>query len=174
MGSLPAGFRLGDNDSRILAVAKNLSDEGYDVAAVSKDLPLRVKASAVGLPAEEYRAELAVESGWTGMAELDVTVAELDALYDEGRVEHLQAAGAALPHRADPALPAAAAWAGSGRTSRSGWSAATGTPSGCTAARPSSGSPRPAPRPGCRHRLARRAGRHWQSPPWRCAPGWRR
>ncbi len=92
VGSLPAGFRLGDNDSRILAVAKNLSDEGYDVAVVSKDLPLRVKASAVGLPAEEYRAELAVESGWTGMAELDVTVAELDALYDEGRVEHLQAA----------------------------------------------------------------------------------
>ena len=92
VGSLPAGFRLGDNDSRILAVAKNLSDEGYDVAVVSKDLPLRVKASAVGLPAEEYRAELAVESGWTGMAELDVTVAELAALYDEGRVEHLQAA----------------------------------------------------------------------------------
>ena len=92
VGSLPAGFRLGDNDSRILAVAKNLSDEGYDVAVVSKDLPLRVKASAVGLPAEEYRAELAVESGWTGMAELDAAVAELDALYDEGRVEHLQAA----------------------------------------------------------------------------------
>ena len=92
VGSLPAGFRLGDNDSRILAVAKNLSDEGYDVAVVSKDLPLRVKASAVGLPAEEYRAELAVESGWTGMAELDVTVAELDALYEQGRVEHLQAA----------------------------------------------------------------------------------
>ena len=26
--ALPAGFRLGDNDTRILAVAKNLSDEG--------------------------------------------------------------------------------------------------------------------------------------------------
>ena len=92
VGSLPAGFRLGDNDSRILAVAKNYRAEGSDVVLVSKDLPLRVKAAAVGLAAEEYRAELAVESGWTGMAELDVTVAELDALYDEGRVEHLQAA----------------------------------------------------------------------------------
>src|SRR6476659_1288005 len=29
--SLPAGFRLGDNDSRILAVAKNLAGEGSDV-----------------------------------------------------------------------------------------------------------------------------------------------
>ena len=29
---------------------------------------MRIKASAVGLDAEEYRAELAVESGWTGMS----------------------------------------------------------------------------------------------------------
>src|SRR5690606_34098666 len=44
---LPAGFRLGDNDTRILAVAKSLADEGHEVTLVSKDLPLRVKASAV-------------------------------------------------------------------------------------------------------------------------------
>ena len=60
---LPPGFRLGDNDSRILAVALNFKAEGRDVTLVSKDLPLRVKASAVGLTAEEYQAELAVESG---------------------------------------------------------------------------------------------------------------
>ncbi len=57
---LPAGFRLGDNDSRILAVARNLPAEGTHVTVVSKDLPMRVKASSVGLDAEEYRAELAV------------------------------------------------------------------------------------------------------------------
>ena len=39
---LPAGFRGGDNDSRILAVAKNLANEGRDVTVVSKDLPMRV------------------------------------------------------------------------------------------------------------------------------------
>jgi len=50
--ALPAGFRLGDNDTRILSVAKNLADEGFDVTVVSKDLPMRVKASAVGLEAE--------------------------------------------------------------------------------------------------------------------------
>ncbi|MGH3500027.1 MAG: PhoH family protein, partial [Nocardioidaceae bacterium] len=81
---LPAGFRLGDNDSRILAVALNLDAEGADVTLVSKDLPMRVKASAVGLPAEEYRAELAVETGYTGMSELDVTAGEIDTLYDDG------------------------------------------------------------------------------------------
>ena len=85
--SLPAGFRLGDNDSRILAVAKNLASEGSDVTLVSKDLPMRVKASAVGLRAEEYRAELAVDSGWTGMAELEVSPQDVAELYDTGRVD---------------------------------------------------------------------------------------
>ncbi|WP_404352646.1 PhoH family protein [Phycicoccus jejuensis] len=90
--SLPAGFRLGDNDTRILAVARNLANEGHLVTVVSKDLPMRVKASACGLDAEEYRAELAVESGWTGMAELDVSVEEMDHLYEYGRLEHAGAA----------------------------------------------------------------------------------
>ena len=90
--SLPAGFRLGDNDTRILAVARNLANEGRVVTIVSKDLPMRVKASACGLEAEEYRAELAVESGWTGMAELDVTAEEMDHLYEYGRLESVEAA----------------------------------------------------------------------------------
>ena len=84
---LPSGFQLGDNDTRILAVARNLAADGNDVVLVSKDLPMRVKASSVGLAAEEYRAELVVESGWTGMAEVDVAADLLDALYDETVVD---------------------------------------------------------------------------------------
>ncbi len=90
--ALPAGFRLGDNDTRILSVAKNLSNEGADVTVVSKDLPMRVKASACGLEAQEYRAELAVDSGWTGLQELEVSTDELDQLYERGRIEHADAA----------------------------------------------------------------------------------
>jgi PhoH-like ATPase len=84
---LPNGFQLGDNDTRILAVARNLAAEGRDVVLVSKDLPMRVKASSVGLTAEEYRAELVVESGWTGMAELDVPGTVVDQLYEDDRVD---------------------------------------------------------------------------------------
>ncbi|MFF3767779.1 PhoH family protein [Streptomyces sp. NPDC001922] len=92
-GVLPAGFRLGDNDSRILAVARNLQAEGYDVTVVSKDLPLRIKASSVGLLAEEYRAELAItDSGWTGMAELAVSAEEVDELFAADSVHMAQAA----------------------------------------------------------------------------------
>lgn len=83
-GSLPAGFRLGDNDTRILAVALNYSNEGHDVVLVSKDLPLRVKAAAVGLAAEEYRNEMAVQTGHTGMTDLHVTTEEVSSLYENG------------------------------------------------------------------------------------------
>ena len=89
---LPAGFRLDDNDTRILAVARNLAADGLDVTVVSKDLPMRVKASSVGLPAEEYRAELAVESGWTGMVELEVAGSDLDRLYDGDHLDVVEAA----------------------------------------------------------------------------------
>ncbi len=89
--SLPAGFRLGDNDTRILSVARNLANEGHDVTLVSKDLPMRVKASSVGLVAEEYRAELAVESGWTGMVELELESIDLDDLYEKGELDLAEA-----------------------------------------------------------------------------------
>ncbi|MGZ5401221.1 MAG: PIN domain-containing protein, partial [Nocardioides sp.] len=91
--SLPSGFRPvsgnWDNDSRILAVAYNLANEGHDVTLVSKDLPMRIKASAVGLTAEEYRAESISDSdtGYTGMAELDVSAADLDELYADGNLD---------------------------------------------------------------------------------------
>ncbi|MFJ3407723.1 PhoH family protein [Promicromonospora sp. NPDC090134] len=84
---LPAGFRLGDNDTRILAVAANLAAEGSSVTVVSKDLPMRVKASAVGLQAEEYRAELAVDSGWTGMREIDLSDEQMGSLWENESVE---------------------------------------------------------------------------------------
>ena len=80
---LPSGLQLGDNDSRILAVALNLAGDGLNVTVVSKDLPLRVKAASVGLAAEEYRAELAIDSGWTGMAEITLGSKDMAKLYDD-------------------------------------------------------------------------------------------
>ncbi|SEK39894.1 PhoH family protein [Nonomuraea pusilla] len=84
---LPVGFRLGDNDTRILTVARSLAAEGRDVVLVSKDLPMRVKAASIGLAAEEYRAELVVESGWTGMAEMQVTTEDVETLFEHGTAE---------------------------------------------------------------------------------------
>ena len=100
---LPAGFRLGDNDTRILSVAANLAAEGCDVTVVSKDLPMRVKASAVGLRAEEYRHELAIDSGWTGMREIDVADEQVGTLYEGGELE-LAALDPAVVEAASPLL----------------------------------------------------------------------
>lgn len=88
---LPPGFRLGDNDTRILSVAASLAAEGEDVVLVSKDLPLRVKAAAIGLTAQEYRAELPVDSGWTGMREVQVAAADIEGLYEKGKLEDCEA-----------------------------------------------------------------------------------
>ena len=84
---LPSGLNLGDNDSRILAVALNLSNDGLDVTVVSKDLPLRVKAASVGLAAEEYRAELAPDSGWSGVADIALGADTMARLYDDEQLE---------------------------------------------------------------------------------------
>ncbi|MFC3397732.1 PhoH family protein [Microbacterium amylolyticum] len=79
---LPSGMRQGDNDARILAVAANLASDGLAVTIVSKDVPMRVKASALGLTAEEYLAEQAVDSGWTGIATLALSGDEMSDLYE--------------------------------------------------------------------------------------------
>ena len=50
--SLPESLRGTSNDHRILAVARNLADEGADVTLVTKDLPLRLKAAIAGLVAD--------------------------------------------------------------------------------------------------------------------------
>ncbi len=89
---LPAGFQLGDNDSRILAVAFSLASEGCNVTVVSKDLPMRVKASALGMNAEEYRNDNVVDSGYTGIAEITLTGDEMKDLYETEVIKHKEVA----------------------------------------------------------------------------------
>jgi PhoH-like ATPase len=92
LSSMPHGFlRDGTNDSRILAIAKNLMSDGKDVVLVTKDLPLRVKASSVGVEAQEYLAELVSSSGWTGIVELSVGSNVIDDLYASDFADHEEA-----------------------------------------------------------------------------------
>lgn len=79
---LPSGMRLGDNDTRILAVAAHLAQDGQEVTIVSKDVPMRVKAASLGMAAEEYLAEQAVDSGWTGVATLAISADDMSDLYE--------------------------------------------------------------------------------------------
>lgn len=80
---LPDGMRGDCSDHRILAVAASLSQEGRDVALVSKDLPLRLKASVAGLVAQEHRRGAVRGNGWSGMATMQVSAEIVDRLYAE-------------------------------------------------------------------------------------------
>ena len=83
LSTLPAGFRVDSNDSRILAVALNLGTDGRNVTLVTKDMPLRVKAASVGLNSDEYRMHPVADStGWSGMAEAEVSAETVDLLYN--------------------------------------------------------------------------------------------
>ncbi|MBK0422666.1 PhoH family protein [Leucobacter sp. CSA2] len=90
--NLPSGMRLGDNDTRILAVAQNLASEGLDVTVVSKDLPMRLKAAALGLGSEEYRAELARDDAYTGVAPFDLDEEEMRVLWEDERIDGVEGA----------------------------------------------------------------------------------
>ena len=83
---LPAAFRGTEGDHRILACALNLAHEGKDTTLVTKDVPLRVKAGAVGLDADEYHAQDVVLTGYTGMATAQVAPEDIDALFAEGSI----------------------------------------------------------------------------------------
>lgn len=80
---LPEAMCDGSNDQRILSVAKHLTDEGVRTVLVSRDLPLRLRAAVVGVAAEEYRSEFALDPEWTGIVSMDVRGAEIDQVFDK-------------------------------------------------------------------------------------------
>jgi PhoH-like ATPase len=79
--NLPVAFQTDLNDNRIIAVAHHLHAHGHDVVVVSKDLPLRLKSSLVGLGAEAYRNELVLDSGWSGCMDFDASQHLVDELH---------------------------------------------------------------------------------------------
>lgn len=83
---VPEAMREG-NDHRILLVALNLQDEGNKVVLVTQDLPLRLRAGVVGVPAEEFLHEVDADLEWRGVAEVSTDGAVVDRLYAEAVVE---------------------------------------------------------------------------------------
>ena len=72
---LPDGLPQGKADNQILGVVQALRKQqpGRDVVLVSKDINMRVKARALGLPAEDYFNDKTLEDGdllYTGVLQL--------------------------------------------------------------------------------------------------------
>ena len=77
--TLPAGLPQGKADNQILGVVQALREQsagphaGRDVVLVSKDINMRIKARALGLPAEDYFNDKTLEDGdllYTGVQAL--------------------------------------------------------------------------------------------------------
>jgi PhoH-like ATPase len=85
--ALPPGFRADTNDARILAVALALASDGRDVTLVTKDMPLRVKAAAVGLNADEFRHLQVADPTWGGVAEVPANEEQVRQLYSGEGIE---------------------------------------------------------------------------------------
>ena len=77
----------GSNDHRILIVALNLQADDHEVVLVTQDLPLRLRAGVVGLPAVEFRHHSGPDLEWRGVVELPVRGDTIDELYDRGVCE---------------------------------------------------------------------------------------
>ena len=72
---LPPGLPQGKADNQILGVVQSLREQqpGRDIVLVSKDINMRVKARALGLPAEDYFNDKTLEDGdllYTGVLPL--------------------------------------------------------------------------------------------------------
>ncbi len=72
---LPSSLPVGKADNQILGVVRALRDEqpGREIVLVSKDINMRIKAHALGLPAEDYFNDQVLEDTdllYTGMLQL--------------------------------------------------------------------------------------------------------
>ncbi|MHB8766972.1 MAG: PhoH family protein [Deferrisomatales bacterium] len=86
---LPAELAAGKADNRILAVCLALRDtEPLPVVFVTKDTNLRIKANALGIPAEDYeRGKVQIEELYPGTTDVTVPAAAVNRLFKEGATE---------------------------------------------------------------------------------------
>lgn len=71
------------NDAKIIATAMGLAGK---VVVVSKDLPMRLISSSIGMASESYRAEIKSTEEWSGMAVKHVGYPYIEKLYANGDV----------------------------------------------------------------------------------------
>ncbi|MGE0711314.1 MAG: PhoH family protein [Planctomycetota bacterium] len=80
------GLRTDSPDNRIISVAYRLKREGRPVTLVSKDMNMRVKCDALGIPAEDFKTDKVpeIDELHTGWRTLTVPTDEINALRERG------------------------------------------------------------------------------------------
>ncbi|MDA3845018.1 MAG: PhoH family protein [Vallitaleaceae bacterium] len=89
LGAMPNGVDMSKNDSKIIAVTKNLQDKNPDTLTilVSKDVYMSIKASSVGIKVEDYQNDkLQTDEIYKGYRDIELSSASIDAVYAGGLV----------------------------------------------------------------------------------------
>ena len=103
---LPAGLPQGKADNQILGVVQALREQQpeRDVVLVSKDINMRIKARALGLPAEDYASDKTLDDGdllYTGVLALPADFWERHGKtmesWNQGGHTHYRIAGPLVP-----------------------------------------------------------------------------
>jgi PhoH-like ATPase len=82
---MPAYWEKGKNDNRILQVCKGLMESGNTAILVSRDTNMRVKASILKVPAEDFRNDkvASIEQQYTGRQTVYAPGNVIDGFYTE-------------------------------------------------------------------------------------------
>lgn len=85
---LPPMWNENGEDNRILRICKGLREDGSEVILVTNDINMRIKASLLTIPSEEYKADKLSDKGkrYRGRQEVDITGTLIDALYTKGEL----------------------------------------------------------------------------------------
>lgn len=82
---IESGLRDDTPDNRIISVAYRLMRDGHDVTFISKDVNMRVKCDALGIPAEDFETDKVPamdEGGYRGWRALECSAGDIDDLME--------------------------------------------------------------------------------------------
>lgn len=83
---LPDGMDKEKNDSKILAITKNLQKQSRDIPTilVTKDLYMAIKGDALGIQTQDYENDkIHTDEFYTGYCELEMPSEDIDKIYSE-------------------------------------------------------------------------------------------
>ncbi|TFG36944.1 MAG: PhoH family protein, partial [Candidatus Aminicenantes bacterium] len=73
-------------DHRILSTCLELRADGTDAVLVTKDAALRIKGAQLGVPVQDYRADIvAVDESYSGVVEVAGDATTIDRIYADGK-----------------------------------------------------------------------------------------
>ncbi|MBL4850527.1 MAG: PhoH family protein [Planctomycetes bacterium] len=83
------GLRADCPDNRIISVAYRLMREGHNVTLVSKDMNMRVKSDALGIPAEDFETDktASIDQMHLGWRSIEVPAADIDRLRERSTLD---------------------------------------------------------------------------------------